>query len=121
VSSYLPKYVDPDRLLAHAAPHVKAGGVLVVHDFTLPPSRLVRTLWNTYTRAMNFIGRRFFPEWRVVFDGGLTQLIRRTDWFETWPAALERHGFDHVHRTYLTLGCSGLVWATKSAGAGAGE
>ncbi len=121
VSSYLPKYVDPDRLLAHVAPHVNPGGVLVVHDFTLPPCRLVRTMWNAYTRAMNLIGRRFFPEWKAVFDGGLTRLIRQTDWFETWPAALDRHGFHDVQRTYLTLGCSGLVWATRRAEAGSKE
>ncbi|MBX7152852.1 methyltransferase domain-containing protein [bacterium] len=113
VSSYIPKYVDPDKMLANIMPHVISGGIIVLHDFTLPPNPLARGIWNIYNRCMNFVGIRFFQEWREVFDAGLTMLIRKTLWFDNFPAALQRHGFDNIHRQYLSFGSSGIIWATK--------
>lgn len=113
VSSYIPKYVDPDILLDNIAPHIKPGGVIVVHDFTLPPNIFARSVWSAYNRIMNFIGIRWFPEWKEVFDAGLTRLIRETRWLETFPDALARHGFTNIQKKYLSLGSSGIVWAEK--------
>lgn len=113
VSSYIPKYVDPDKLLANIAPYVIPGGVIVLHDFTLPTNFFARRVWDAYNRMMNFIGIRLFPEWREVFDSGLTTLIRETRWFIDFPAALRRHGFTDIYSQYLSFRSSGIIWATK--------
>ncbi len=113
VSSYIPKYVDPDRLLSNIAPHIKPGGVIVLHDFTLPPNVFLRSIWSGYNRLMNFIGIRLFPEWKEVFDSGLTRLIRETRWFDTFPEAFARYGFVDIQKTYLSFGSAGVIRAVK--------
>ena len=113
VSSYIPKYVDPDVLLKNISPHICSGGVIVLHDFNLPSNFLVRSIWTAYNHVMNFIGIRLFPEWKEVFDAGLTRLIRETRWFETFPEALARHGFTNIQKKYLTLGSAGIIRAVK--------
>jgi demethylmenaquinone methyltransferase/2-methoxy-6-polyprenyl-1,4-benzoquinol methylase len=113
VSSYIPKYVDPDTLLKNIAPHLKSGGVIVLHDFTLPPNRSARALWDLYNRMMNFTGLRLFPEWHEVFDSGLTKLIRDTHWFETFPQSLRDKGFTDIRACHLSFGSAGIIWAKK--------
>ncbi len=113
VSSYIPKYVDPELLLKNISPHVRSGGVIVLHDFTLPQNGFARLIWSIYNRIMNFIGIRLFPEWKEVFDSGLTNLIRQTRWFERWPTALENHGFTGIRKKYLTFGSAGIIRAEK--------
>jgi demethylmenaquinone methyltransferase/2-methoxy-6-polyprenyl-1,4-benzoquinol methylase len=114
ISSYLPKYVDPDRLLSNVAPHVALRGMIVLHDFTLPPRALWRRLWHRYNAAMNWIGFRLMPSWREVFNGELTHLIERTDWWTAFSKALPRYGFQSVTARYLSVGCAGLITALKS-------
>ena len=113
VSSYIPKYVDPDILLANISPHIRTGGVIVLHDFTLPPNVIARSIWSAYNRVMNFIGIRLFPEWKEVFDAALTRLIHETCWFDTFPEALARHGFANIQKKHLSLGSAGIIWAVK--------
>jgi demethylmenaquinone methyltransferase/2-methoxy-6-polyprenyl-1,4-benzoquinol methylase len=113
VSSYIPKYVDPDILLKNISPHICSGGVIVIHDFTLPPNRFIRSVWAIYNHIMNFIGIRLFPEWKEVFDSGLTRLIRETYWFDTFPKSLASQGFTDIQKKYLSLGSAGMVWAVK--------
>ena len=114
VSSYIPKYVDPDILLGNISPHIRPGGMIVLHDFTLPPHFLARSVWSVYNRVMNFIGIRLFPEWKEVFDAGLTRLIRETRWFETFSDALARHGYTNIQKRYFSLGSAGIIWAAKN-------
>ncbi|MBL7995296.1 class I SAM-dependent methyltransferase [bacterium] len=114
VSSYIPKYVDPDMLLKNISPHIRSGGVIVLHDFTLPSNIFARTIWTAYNHVMNFIGIRLFPEWKEVFDAGLTRLIRETRWFDTFPEMLAHHGFTNIHKNHLSLGAAGIIWAVKS-------
>ena len=111
VSSYIPKYVDPDLLLKNISNHLKPGGMIVLHDFTLPPNRIARRIWSVYNLTMNFVGSRLFPEWKEVFDAGLTKLIRNTMWFENFPQALQDHGYINVRKKYLSLGSAGIIWA----------
>ncbi len=113
VSSYLAKYVDPGLLLRNVSPHLRSGGVFVVHDFTLPGNGFFRAAWSLYNRVMNLLGGRLFPEWRGVFDSNLTNLIRRTGWFDTFPMELERNGFYEIRRKSLSFGSAGLIWAKK--------
>jgi demethylmenaquinone methyltransferase/2-methoxy-6-polyprenyl-1,4-benzoquinol methylase len=113
VSSYIPKYVDPELLMKNILPHVRSGGVIVLHDFTLPPNNFARAIWSGYNLCMNFAGIRLFPEWKEVFDAGLTNLIRETRWFETFPRVLENNGFTEIQKEYLSFGSSGIIWAKK--------
>lgn len=113
VSGYIPKYVDPELLLKNISPHVKSRGVIVLHDFTLPQNRFARLIWSMYNQVMNFIGIRLFPEWKEVFDSGLTNLIRETRWFESFPLAMKNHGFTNIQKKYLTFGSAGIIWAVK--------
>lgn len=114
VSSYLPKYVDPDRLLSNIAAHVAPRGMIVLHDFTLPPKVLWRWMWRRYNTVMNGIGFRLMPTWREVFNGELTRLIERTDWLNAFSKALPRYGFQSVTARYLSLGSAGMIMALKS-------
>lgn len=113
VSSYIPKYVDPEILLSNIAPHLKSSGILAVHDFYYPPNPLARSIWWMYNRVMNFIGMLFFPEWHEVFDGGLTSLIKNTDWFEKWKQTLHQFGYEIKAAHTLSFGSSAIIVAQK--------
>lgn len=114
VSSYLAKYIDPDRLLDNITPHLRRGGVFIAHDFILPTNRLYLAGWNVYTWAMNRIGPVLFTSMRAVFDDGLTGLIRRTRWLDDLTEALGKHDYEEIHSERLTFETAGLVWATRT-------
>lgn len=114
VSSYLIKYVDPELLVGNVAPCLRKGGAFITHDFLLPKNPLYLASWMAYTRAMNRVGPILYPEWHTVFEGGLTELIRRTQWTDGLMRALKRHDFDGVRCRSLSFQTAGLVWATKA-------
>lgn len=113
VSSYLAKYVDPDILVSNVTPHLRRGGVFIAHDFILPRKRLYLNGWRVYTWAMNRVGPVIYPEWRTVFNDGLTDLIYKTDWLDAFPAILRKHNYGEIHSRRLSFETAGLVWATK--------
>ncbi len=113
VSSYLAKYVDPDVLIKNVTPHLRKGGVFIAHDFILPKNPIYLKGWGAYTWAMNHVGLSLFPEWQTVFDEGLTDLIRRSNWLDDFSAALKRSSYDGVNKRRLSFEIAGLVWATK--------
>lgn len=113
VSSYLAKYVDPDRFLDNITPHLKRGGAFIAHDFTLPANPVYRAGWYAYTRAMNRVGSVLLPGWDAVFDDGLTGLIHRTRWLDDLTDALRRHGYADIHSKRLSFETAGLVWTTR--------
>jgi demethylmenaquinone methyltransferase/2-methoxy-6-polyprenyl-1,4-benzoquinol methylase len=115
VSSYLAKYVDLNRLLGNVAHHIKPGGTFIAHDFRLPTNRLYRLAWQHYSRAINSVGGALLPRWRTVFDGGLTNLIRESRWFDLLPEALSEYGFVDVQKKLLSFECAVLVWARKES------
>ncbi|MDZ7363439.1 MAG: class I SAM-dependent methyltransferase [candidate division KSB1 bacterium] len=112
-SSYIPKYVDADVLLANITPHLQSGGVIVLHDFLYPQHPLPRALWHVYNRALNFLGRIFFPEWKEVFDNNLTELIVRSKWLDDFSTALRRHGYTNIEIERLTFGSAAIISAKK--------
>lgn len=114
VSSYLAKYVDPDLLLSNITPHLRKGGVFIAHDFILPRNPVYLDGWFVYTWAMNRVGPVLFPEWGTVFDDGLTDLIRRSNWLEDFTTALGKYGYGEVRNRRLSFEIAGLVWATKN-------
>ena len=111
VSSYIPKYVNPKRLLQNLRSHLTPGATLVLHDFTLPPNPFWRSIWNGYNSLMNWAGLKMFPEWHEVFDDNLTNLIKNSNWFEDFRTVLSQFDFT-VEGKYITLGSSALIWAT---------
>lgn len=112
-SSYIPKYVDANILLSNISPHLKTGGVIVLHDFAYPSHPLARAIWHVYNRGLNFLGRRLFPEWRVVFDNNLTELIVRSKWWEEFALALHAQGYKNIEIERLTLGSAAIISAIK--------
>jgi demethylmenaquinone methyltransferase/2-methoxy-6-polyprenyl-1,4-benzoquinol methylase len=113
VASYLPKYVDADRLVAHVTPALGPGGVIAVHDFTLPRATLPRWVWTAYFRVLNPAARRLFPGWDRVFDASLEGLVRRTRWVAAFRRALRRQGYERVTVEPLTFGAAAIVRAVR--------
>lgn len=111
-SSYIPKYVDPEVLIRNIDPMLKPGGVIIFHDFAYPGNRLIRVLWHCYQRILNFIGKRVLPEWGVVFDNNLTELIIKSNWIRDFQRAFLRHGYT-VSIELLTFGCAAIVYVKK--------
>jgi demethylmenaquinone methyltransferase/2-methoxy-6-polyprenyl-1,4-benzoquinol methylase len=113
VSSYLPKYVNPDRLLDNVLPALRPGGVVVLHDFTRPAAALPRLLWRAWYAVLEGVAPRRHPEWRNVFDGSLRRLVAGTRWVGTFRVALQLRGYEEVRVCRLTFGAAAIVAARK--------
>lgn len=113
-SSYIPKYVDASRLLGNISPHLRVGGILVLHDFAYPRNRLARGIWEGYNVVLNAVGRRLYPEWKTVFDAELTNLLRTSSWIEQFSAALPKYGYDRIEIEPLSFGSAAVLTAKKA-------
>jgi demethylmenaquinone methyltransferase/2-methoxy-6-polyprenyl-1,4-benzoquinol methylase len=111
-SSYLAKYADLPRLVRNCRGMLKEGGVLVMHDFILPPGRPLLALWRLYFRALQLIGGALLPSWNEIYHG-LPELIAETRWLEELQQALAENGFREVRTEYLTAYGSAIVSARK--------
>ncbi len=112
-SSYIPKYVDANKLLDNITPALRSGGAVVLHDFLYPRHPLARKIWHGYNLVLNFVGRRLFPEWQVVFDNNLTDLIVRSNWLEQFAVAFREHGYVDIEIERLTFGSAAIISAKK--------
>lgn len=112
-SSYLAKYADLEPLVSHAREMLLRGGVIAIHDFTMPQRPLWAKIWEAHLGLMNRLGGGRFPEWREAF-AGLPELIRRTTWVEDVVRLLHAGGFLDVSVQRLTFGSATLVSATKA-------
>ncbi|MCB9824966.1 MAG: class I SAM-dependent methyltransferase [Planctomycetota bacterium] len=112
VSSYIPKYVDPDVLLDRLAPHVEPGTVLAFHDFAFPRGG-ARFLWRRWMRLIGWLGPKIWPAWKVCFDENLEQLIEQSKWHRTYPKALEARGWVDVRMHKLSWRTAILVTARR--------
>jgi demethylmenaquinone methyltransferase/2-methoxy-6-polyprenyl-1,4-benzoquinol methylase len=81
-----------------------------MHDFTLPPNRVLLALWHFYFMTMRGTVARAFPSWIPIYKG-LPQLIITTRWLDELKVALEACGFSGIRREYLTLCGSAIVTA----------
>ncbi len=113
VSSYLPKYVVADRLVANLDGHLAPGGVLAVHDFTLPLAGPPRAVWTLHMRLLATAWRRAFPEWSAAFDHRLEDWIRRTPWTRAFTRALRGAGYRDVTTESLTWRSASIVSAHR--------
>ena len=109
-SSYLAKYADLDRLVPNCRAMLKRGGMLVMHDFTFPPTPALVALWRVYFKLLQTIGGAFYPAWREIYHG-LPRLIEETRWLPHLEQALGANDFSAVRTDYLTAYGSAIVSA----------
>ena len=111
-SSYLAKYADLPRLTRNSRAMLRPGGLLMMHDFTLPPKRLLVALWRLYFILMRKTVARVFPGWKAIYDS-LPRLIEQSRWLAELQQALARNDFADVKVDYQTLYGSAIVTAIK--------
>jgi len=111
-SSYLAKYADLPLLVRHCHAMLRPGGVLMMHDFTLPPNRFLLAVWRLYFATMRQTVARAFREWKEIYEG-LPRLIESTRWVSDLQAALAATGFERIELEYLTLYGSAIVTAVR--------
>lgn len=112
-SSYLAKYAELESLIRNAKRMLRNGGVLIMHDFTYPRSRLFTPIWEFYFRLLQTLGAWRYPRWRIIFHE-LPLLLRKTEWVAELTAILKRDAFAHIHTKRLTLGTATIVTASKA-------
>jgi demethylmenaquinone methyltransferase/2-methoxy-6-polyprenyl-1,4-benzoquinol methylase len=111
-SSYLAKYADLPRLTRRSRDMLRPGGVLMMHDFTLPPKPALVALWRSYFVVMRNTVARAFPQWAEIYRG-LPLLIERTRWLSELQRELARNRFTEVNVEHLTLYGSAIVTAVN--------
>ena len=110
VSSYIPKYCNPNDLMVSCINHLKPDGKIILHDFTCPENRIVLTLWNVYFVILNVVGC-FAPQWKNVFVD-LPKLIRTTRWLDNYEKIMKEKGLQ-TQRQSLTWNCSAILTGIK--------
>ncbi len=110
VSSYIPKYCDPEVLIAACINHLKPGGKIILHDFTYPKNKIVKPLWSAYFIILNVIGN-FMPQWKNVFSE-LPKLIQTTKWLDDYEKVMKRHGLETQMQS-LTWNSSAILTGIK--------
>ena len=113
-SSYLAKYADVEDLVRGAKRMLRASGVLIIHDFIFPRNRLAAHILGIYFRFMQTLGRRWFPQWKNVFNE-LEDLLRQSRWVSELVILLERCGFRRIRVERLAPGIAAIVSATNTA------
>ena len=113
ISSYLPKYVNPDALLERLEGHIEPGGIVALHDFDHPRVLIPRSHWRAHMWFLRVVGRLVFPAWNECLDRDLEVLIRESHWVRRYREALWRHGFEEVRRERLHYGTAAIVSARK--------
>jgi demethylmenaquinone methyltransferase/2-methoxy-6-polyprenyl-1,4-benzoquinol methylase len=110
ISSYIPKYCDPENLIAACMNHLNSNGKIILHDFTYPTSKIVKLLWDTYFVILNVVGY-FVPSWKNVFVD-LPKLIRTTKWMCDYEQVMKKHGLK-TDLQLLTWNCSAILTGIK--------
>jgi len=110
ISSYLAKYADLRRLTFNTKKMLKAGGLVLMHDFTYPPKAYLIWIWRVYFKVLQLVGAIFFPAWRTIFYG-LPALIQETRWLPELRETLRENGFTNIKTEYLTAFGSAIVTA----------
>lgn len=114
VSSYLAKYADLTSLTYTTKEMLRAGGLLLMHDFTYPPQAYLVWLWRLYFSVLQRVGSPLIPAWREIFYG-LPRLIQESRWIPELTEALQKNGFTEIRMEYLTAYGSAIISARKPA------
>jgi demethylmenaquinone methyltransferase/2-methoxy-6-polyprenyl-1,4-benzoquinol methylase len=111
VSSYLVKYAELSTLVKEHWRVLRKGGIIIIHDFTYPDTKIMKTLWHFYFQILNELGRIIRP-WRDVFSN-LDKLIQQNPWVNNLVKELGVMGFTSISKKYYTYGTSAIVYAKK--------
>ncbi len=111
-SSYLAKYADLPVLLANARVMLRPGGLVIMHDFTLPSNPVFLSIWRAWFRILKIAGGRVWPEWSNVFRE-LPEFLHRSQWLSESLGLLEEQAFTDIESEPLFLGASVIVTARK--------
>lgn len=111
VSSYLSKYVDVCKVVEECRRVLRAGGMVVFHDFTYPRNWAMRSLWNRYFSILRLAGR-FMASWKIVFEE-LDDIISNSEWVNQTEEALDNAKFRNISCKYCTAGTAAIITATK--------
>jgi len=109
-SSYIPKYCNAEILIKACLNHLNVGGIIILHDFTYPENKIVRSLWNLYFVVLHAIGY-LLPDWKDVFVE-LPKLIRETRWLNDYKDTMEKYGLQ-VDKQSLTWHTSSILTGIK--------
>jgi demethylmenaquinone methyltransferase / 2-methoxy-6-polyprenyl-1,4-benzoquinol methylase len=112
VSDYLAKYVDLDRLMAHAAKMLREGGALIMHELARPTNPLFAELWQMHFKFLQTYGRWKYPEWEAAFRD-VPLLLAKSCWVEELSRALAENEFSDIEVERFFLGASVMVSARK--------
>jgi demethylmenaquinone methyltransferase/2-methoxy-6-polyprenyl-1,4-benzoquinol methylase len=112
-SSYLAKYAELEGLIQTAGKMLRAGGRLIMHDFTYPPGRLFSRVWVFYFKLLQILGARIYPQWRTIFYE-LPELIRTRGWAVEAIEILKENDFADIGLESFTLGTAAIVSAVKN-------
>lgn len=109
-SSYIPKYCNGDVLIKVCINHLNPGGKIVLHDFTFPENKIIRSLWNLYFLVLHLVGY-FLPQWKDVFVV-LPKLVRETRWLDDYESTMKKYGLQ-VDKQSLTFHTSSILTGIK--------
>jgi len=112
VSSYLAKYAELPVLTRNTRELLRPGGLVLMHDFTYPPTPLLIAVWRLYFVALRTIGSAFYPAWQTIFNE-LPRLIEHSHWCTEFWRCLQEAGFRDLCRVDLTLYGSALITARR--------
>jgi ubiquinone/menaquinone biosynthesis C-methylase UbiE len=109
--SFIPKLIDVQVLAADLAAKVNPGGVIVIHDFTLPENRLLLHGFNWYWCISSRI-MSLSPAWKPTADY-LGTIIRQTTWVPDLDEALTASGFTVISRESQPLQIAAIISAER--------
>lgn len=112
VSDYLAKYVELDRLVAHARKMLREGGLLVMHELARPTHPLFVALWTIHFKLLQAYGKWRHPEWHATFTD-VPLLLARTRWVDELTQALKANRFSDIKIEDQIFGASVIVSARK--------
>jgi len=110
ISSYLPKYCNPEILVKNCVDYLNPGGSIIFHDFTYPKNKFVQKIWNTHFVVLRFLGN-FFPSWKEAFKE-LPKLIRSSPWLRNYENIMRKNGLQTTSH-FLSWNTVAILKGTK--------
>jgi demethylmenaquinone methyltransferase/2-methoxy-6-polyprenyl-1,4-benzoquinol methylase len=110
ISSYLPKYCNPEILVKNCVDYLNPGGSIIFHDFTYPKNKFVQKIWNTHFVVLRFLGN-FFPSWKEAFKE-LPKLIRSSPWLRNYENIMRKNGLQTTSQ-FLSWNTVAILKGTK--------
>jgi demethylmenaquinone methyltransferase / 2-methoxy-6-polyprenyl-1,4-benzoquinol methylase len=111
ISSYLAKYTELSVMVREHWRVLKKGGIVIIHDFTYPDTKMMKFLWHAYFQILNQLGKAI-TSWKYVFSN-LDKLIQVNPWVYKLEKELDGIGFRSISKKYYTCGTAAIVWARK--------